>query len=636
MLQNIRDKAQGWIAWVIVILLSMTFALWGIQSYLGSASEMVVAEVNGNEITERELDQRYQRYLQNLRDQLGAAYRPELFDDKRMRQELLKRMVRDDVIMQSSREMGLRAGDPLVQQVILGFEGFKKDGHFDQTTFERYARLQGVSGTGFAERIRQNLLSDQLSQAVQGSVFVTDYELKETVRLLKQTRKIDYFILPKADFGSDEVISDEAIKAYYDQHQANYLTPEQVKLEYIHLNGEVVGKTVEVDEPSLREFYDNNLERFGMPEERQASHILIRLDEDADQASMTEALVKIKELQLRTSQGEDFAELAKANSEDPGSAEQGGDLGYFGKGIMDPAFEEAAFALEEGEVSAPVRSSFGFHLIKLTGIQADSIKSFAEARAEIEQAYRKSEGERLYFEQAEQLSNLSYEDPSSLEPAASELQLEIQESGWITRNGGQGVLRSPKVTAAAFGEDVLIEHNNSELIELDQEQSIVLRVADHREASFQPLEDVQEEVIEAIQQERAAAKAKAEAEGRLTRLQAGEAIDLVADGYEVNKKEAVQRTDVSVPVTLLGQVFKSPRPAPDQAVSGIIKLMAGNYGIFSLYAVNNGSIAELDAATRKRTEDRLRRRVGRDYYDRLVADLQDRADISYELKLDEE
>lgn len=636
MLQNIRDKAQGWIAWVIVILLSMTFALWGIQSYLGNASEMVVAEVNGNEITERDLDQHYQRYLQNLRDQLGAAYRPELFDDKRMRQELLKRMVRDDVIMQSSHEMGLRAGDPLVQQVILGFEGFKKNGQFEQEKFERYARRQGVSANGFAERIRQNLLSDQLSQAVQGSVFVTDYELKETVRLLKQTRKIDYFILPKADFASDEVISDEDIKAYYDQHQANYRTPEQVKLEYIHLNGEMVGKTVEVNETSLRGFYDDNLERFGVPEERQASHILIRLDEDADQASMTEALIKIKELQLRTSQGEDFAELAKANSEDPGSAEQGGDLGYFGKDIMDPAFEEAAFALEEGEVSDPVRSSFGFHLIKLTGIKAASIKSFAEAQAEIEQAYRKSEGERLYFEQAELLSNLSYEDPSSLEPAASELQLEIKQSDWITRNGGQGVLQSPKVTAAAFGEDVLVEHNNSELIELDQEQSIVLRVADHREASFQLLEDVQEEVIEAIKQERAAAKTKAEAEGRLVRLQAGESIDLVADGYELNKKEAVQRTDVSVPVTLLGQVFKSPRPTPDQAVSGITKMTNGDYGVFSLYAVNNGSIDELDAATRQRMEENLRRRASRDYYDRLVADLQGRADISYELKLDEE
>ncbi|MEN8178415.1 MAG: SurA N-terminal domain-containing protein [Pseudomonadota bacterium] len=631
MLQNIRDKAQGWIAWAIVILISIPFALWGIQEYLGVGSEPVVATVNDSEITERNLDRRYQQFRQELRDQLGAAYRPEMFDDKRLRQEVLKRMVREDLILQTSHEMGLRAGDPLVRQTILGYSAFSKDGRFDQQAFENSVRRQGFTPAGFEERVRKALLSEQLSQAVQGSVFVTEHELKETVRLFNQTRKVDYFIIPSADFESDEAISDDQAQAYYDQHQTDFRTPEQVKLEYVLLNAETVGKVVEVDEDALLEYYDNNQEKYGLPEERQASHILIKLDEDADQASLTEVLAKINGLKLRIDQGEDFAELAKANSEDPGSAENGGDLGFFGKGIMDPVFEKAVFNLQEGELSEPVRTAFGLHLIKLTGINAGSVKTFDEARTEVETAYRKAEGERLYFEQAEKLADLSYEDPSSLEPAASELQLEITQSDWIGRNSAQGVLRSPKVITAAFGEDVLVERNNSELIELDQLQSMVLRVTDHKEASFMPLEKVKDIVIAKIGLDKAAEKARGEAEKLLTRLQEGAAIAHVVGNYEIKSEDAAKRSGGSMPLPLLRKVFRSPHPESGKTVSGIAEVTQGNVGVFTLYEVKDGSLEEMDETLRGQMQQNLSSGLSRNYFDSLVEDLQERADITYQL-----
>ncbi len=631
MLQNIRDKAQGWIAWAIVILISIPFALWGIQEYLGVGSEPVVASVNGKEITEQNLDRRYQQFRQDLRNQLGAAYRPELFDDKRLRKELLNRMVREELIQQASRDMGLRAGDPLVSQTILGIDAFKRNGRFDQQVFERSVRMQGFTAAGFEERVRQALLSEQLSQAVQGSVFVTEQELKESVRLFHQTRAVDYFIIPAADFMSDEAISDDEVQAYYEQHQTDFRTPEQVKLEYILLNVESVGQAAQIDDDALMEFYDNNLEKFGVPEERQASHILIRLEEDADQASLTEAQGKIDDLKQRISQGEDFAELARANSEDPGTAENGGDLGYFGKGLMDPAFEEAVFSLQEGDLSEPVRTAFGLHLIKLTGIKAGSVKSFDEARAEVETAFRKAEGERLYFEQAERLVDLSYEDPTTLAPAASELQLEVIASDWIGRNTAQGVLGSPKVLAAAFSEDVLVGRHNSELIELDPLQSLVLRVVDHKEASFKSLDEVKEVVTAQLKQQRAAEKAREEAEKRLARMQEGAAIAHVAGEYDVTGEDAVKRSAATMALPLLRKIFSSPRPESGKPVSGIAELTQGNVSVFSLYEVKDGLLDEMNETLRDQMKENLRSGLSRYQYESLVEDLLGRADINYQL-----
>lgn len=628
MLQNIRDKAQGWIAWAIVILISIPFALWGIQSYLGTGSEPVVATVDGKEITERDLDRRFQQFRQDLRNRLGSAYRPEMFDDARLREEVLNQMIREDLVLQTSHDMGLRVGDPLVSQTILGIDAFKKNGRFDQQVFERSVRMQGLSPAGFEERVRQMLLSDQLSQAVRVGSFVTERELEEYARLFDQTRNVEYFIIPSADFISDEAISDAEAQAFYEEHQSEFRTPEQVKLAYILLNADTVGDSVEVDEGVLQEFYENNLERYGRPEERQASHILIKLDEDADQAAVTEALIKINDLKMRISQGEDFAELAKANSEDPSTAEQGGDLGYFGKGIMDPAFETAVFSLEEGKLSEPVRTPFGFHLIKLTGIKPASVKPFEEVRAEVDQTYRRAEGEKLYFEQAEKLADLSYEDPNSLEPAANALQLKIVESDWIDRNSAQGLLRNPKVLSAAFSEDVLRERHNSELLELDQLQSMVLRVVDHKEASFEPLAEAKERVISMIRQDRAAKKTREEAEQRLARVKEGAALAHVAGKYEVVAKDDVKRSAGSMPLPLQRKIFQTPKPEAGQAVSGLVELTKGNLGLFSLYEVHDGSLGNLDETQKQQLRERLRQGITREQYDGLIADIQARADIS--------
>lgn len=630
MLQEIRDKAQGWIAWAIVILISIPFALWGIQSYLGIGSEPVAANVNGVEITERGLESRFQRFRQQLRDQLGAAYRPELFDDVRMRKEVLNRMVGEEVLQQASHEMGLRAGNSMIQATILGMSMFHKDGRFDQQTYERALQLQGLSPAAFEDRVRRALVSEQLAQAIDNGVFVTNREVTESNRLQKQTRELSYFTIPAADFMVEDAVTESDIETYYKNNETVFIAPEKVKLEYILLDAAAIGETVTVSDELLRGFYDDNQDLYGLPEQRKASHILIQVAADAEQVKVDEALAKIDELAKKIDQQESFAELAKVHSQDPGSAAEGGDLGFFGKGIMDQAFEDAVFRLEEGAVSEPVRSSFGFHLIKLTGIKSGSVKPFEMAKAEVEKAYRLAEGEKLYFEMAEELANVSYDDPTSLEPAASELNLSIEQSDWMTRNQTEGVIAKPKVLGAAFSDDVLRERNNSELIELDSTSSVVVRILDHQEASVRPLDEVHDQISERLAKQKAEEQAGAEAEKRLAEINGDNPLLQAAGSYAVTGPVIVDRNSRELPPALSSELFRTVKPQPGEVMPGSVKLATGDFAVFVLSKVTEGESAEAEAS--KQQADQIRRLYGRNYYERVMDDLEARADIEILLK----
>ncbi|MEW8507558.1 MAG: SurA N-terminal domain-containing protein [Candidatus Thiodiazotropha sp.] len=634
MLQEIRDRAQGWIAWAIVILISIPFALWGIQSYLGVGSEPVAATVNDFEITERTLDSQFQRFRQQLREQLGAAYRPELFDDAKMRDEVLNRLIRDEVLHQASDRMGLRAGSRMIQSAILAMPMFQKDGRYDQQTYERALRLQGLSTAGFEERVRTSLVAEQLSQAVQVGSFLTRGEISESERLQKQTREISYFVIPAAEFKLSEPPSDDEINAYYQANESAFISPERVKVEYIFLDAETAGSTVTVDDDLLLGYYENNQDEFGLPEQRKASHILIQAASDADQVAVDDAKSRIEALAERLKSGESFAELAKQNSQDPGSATSGGDLGFFTKGIMAPAFETAVFGLEEGAISEPVRTEFGFHLIQLTGIKDGDVKSFDQARAEVEAAYRKTEGERLYFEMAEQLADISYEDPGSLEPAAAALGLATQQSEWFTREQGTGVFANPKVRTAAFSEDVLQEQNNSELIEIDGTSALVLRIQDHQEASVKPLDDVAAQIVETLQQQKAEQQAEAEAERRLTEVAAGKPFSEAAGSYTVSGPLSVKRNDTQIPPGLSSTIFRAEKPSAGGSTQGSARLAAGDYAVYLLTAVTEGS-AEAGANNQQQLES-MRRILGRDHYEMVLSDLESRADVEILLSSDSE
>lgn len=628
MLQEIRERAQGWIAWFIVILISVPFALWGISSYLDGGSTQVVASVNGQDITEREFENGYRQFRQRLRDQLGNNYRPELIDDARMRKEFLSSIIRDRLVLQASSDMGFSAGDALVRAYINSIPAFSVGGTFNNEVYERTLRNQGLSPVGFESQVRQSLMTEQLSGSVSGTEFATEAELQDLLRLRMQRRGLDYVIIPAAGFMKDVEVSEADIRSHYEANQQSYMAQERVKIEYIELDVSNISKTLKAEEALLLGYYEQHKNEYAVPERRRASHILFVQGEG--KATEAEVMKKASDALQRIRGGEDFAKVAKELSQDPGSADSGGDLDYFEKGIMDQAFDEVVFAMSLDEVSEPVKTTFGYHIIKLTGIQAASGKHYDGVKDQIKSAYLKSEAERLFYEYAERLSDLAYEDPDSLQPAAEALGIETKKSEWIERNGGSGPFASSKVTGAAFSDDVLLERHNSEAIEIGPEHILVLRVVEHEESSVRPLDAVKEEIAAQLKSEAASKLAQSRGREMLSALSGGEGFESMAAsaGLEIISKKAVDRSNNELPEEVNASLFRLPRPNEGGRSFGEAKLTNGDFAVLALNHVADGSDKDAgEIGGVEALKSALERSRGQTYFQHLIQNLEDSAKI---------
>jgi peptidyl-prolyl cis-trans isomerase D len=629
MLSTIRERAQGWIAWAIVILISIPFALWGIQSYLGVGAEPIAIKVNGIEITQRELDTRYQQVRMRLREQLGAAWRPELFDEKTMRQQVLDQMVEEALLLQVSRDMGLRASDAELRAAILANPTFQDAGRFSRSTYERMVELQGMSPPQYEEALRQRIVGTQLERAVIGSEVLTERELAEAVRLQGQEREVSYVRVAREDFESEEPIPEDMLRTYYQENPEQFRTAERVKLRYLVLDASIIGEAQGVDEETLRETYEADIDRFRAPERRTVRHILVQVPAAADAAVAEDAKERAAEIRQRILAGEGFADVAREVSEDPGSAPQGGELGTMEPGLMDPAFDQAAFALPEGRVSEPVRSAFGYHLIEVTDIEEAAVKPFAEVRDELAEEAGRRGAEALYFDWAERLANLTYEAPDSLEPAAEALGLEIQESGWLERSGGEGIFANPRVMAAAFSDEVLRQGLNSEIIEPEHNvlQAVVLRVGEHEEASVRPFDDVRDQIASTLREQRAAEAAAEAASAMVERLRGGASLAEAAGDRPVVEAGMIGREASAVPPAVRSLAFTLPRPGDGGASFGSASLAGGDAAVVAVSAVEDGSLKGLEDPAQERARREIAQTIGSAYFDGLVEDLKVRAKI---------
>ena len=629
MLQQIHDRAQGWFAWLIIILISVPFALWGIQSYIGGNAEPVVAQVNGHEITERELDRRVQSARIQLHERLGAAYDPAQFDDKRLRREVLDGMIRETLLIDVSARMGLRVSDQELRAQILAEPAFQQDGRFDPASYEHILKYQGLSPSMFEAQKRQDLIGTQIARAVAGSELVTKTEREQYQRLAGQERELAWLRLPVARFLNDEPIGDPAITAYYEANPARFQVPEQVKIDYLLLDIAGLAAKSAVAEEDIRRVYDTNQARFGQPERRRVRHILLTIPPDADAASDAAVLTEIQGVRKRIEGGEAFDVVAKAASKDPGSANQGGSLGEIEKGIMDPAFEQSAFTLPVGQISEPVRTRFGYHLIQVESITPAAVKPFEDLREQLRGEVAKQKAEALFYDLGERLANLVYESSDSLEPAAKELGLEVRHSDWIGRQGGEGVLKYPKVNAAAFSDEVLNEHRNSELIEPEKDvlQTLVLRVVDHREASTKPLAEVHDEIVTALRKEQATKAAAAAATAGADKLRGGADWAAVAGEAKVEDAGLVGRNDPKVPAPVRTVAFTLPVPLAGGASVGTATLEDGDAAIVRVTKVQDGKV---EAPAKPGTADptaMLGQLMGRQAYDAVLRDMEQRAKI---------
>ena len=619
MLQGIRDRAHGFIAWIIVILICIPFALWGVQEYLGPDPNVAVAEVDGEEISLVE----YQNALQGVQASLNRQFPGQdvsrMLGESFIRTRAMDGLVRERLIARAATDAGFVVSDEQLAGAIRSAPAFQRDGAFSTEEYEYALRRSGNSPGRFEADTRRRLLEAQWRDAVVLSAAAAESRARRLAALESQTRSFSRLVVPADRFAGVEV-GEEVIAKRYEDHRDAFMSPEEVRLRYVVLSRDELAAEIEVSAGTIEGYYESRKAGLTMPEQRRVRHILV-----ADAEGGDEALARAEELRARIVAGEAFEDVAREASDDPGSAEAGGDLGFGGRGIWVPPFEEAAFSLGVGEVSEPVQTDFGFHLIRVEDIRASRTRTFDEAKEEIEREYRNDRAEQLYFEQVERLSNLAFEQPDNLDDAAGMLGLTVEESGYVSRRGepGHEVLGDRAVIAAAFDEDVLAG-NNSEPVELEGYRTVVVRVVDRHEPRQRTLDEVRPEIVAMLQAERATDETRAFAVELLGRLRAGEGREAVAKDLAWSEERTVGRDEQSLEHAVREVLFSMPRPGAGAATFDGVALASGDFVILAL-----GEVIENEVERQTLDESRLRlsRQLGLDAHDSFVAALRERADI---------
>ena len=630
MLQFIRDRAQGWIAWLIVGLLIIPFALWGINQYFTGEGQAQVARVNDTSISLRE----YQRALafqrDRIRSMMGAQANADMIDRLVRPQDVVQSLVENEVLVQAAQDAGFGVSERDLTQQIKSIEAFQRDGQFSKEQYEQLLRAQGDSTASFEQRLRHAIMTNQMRTGVADTVIVSDYDLDQYIRMKNQQREFQHAVIASKNYEAEVELSDEDITKYYETNLNRYMDPEQVRLEYVELKADDLKSKVTISEEEIAALYDEEKSRFGIDEERKARHILINLASDADESAKTEAMKKATDLVARLRAGEDFTKLAKEHSADPGSAGQGGDLGFFGKGTMAPAFEEAAFSLQKGAVSEPVQTSFGLHIIRVDEIREATIKPLKQVRDELVDLYKTRKSELQYYDIAEDLATTAYDNSESLAAVVDQLGLPIKETTWFSRSGGApGIAGEQKVRTAAFAEDVLKKGYNSEPLEVGVNHVVVVRVKEHRPTAQKPFESIKEQIRQTMVKEQAQQKAAAAGETLLADLTKGAALADVAKANKLVLTEAKKlgRTGQEGDPKIGEALFRMAKAA-DKGAFQLVALSNGDQALLELTAVVDGDPAAVSKEEKEKIRKELAQRLGNTNYDQYVEALKAKADIA--------
>ncbi len=617
MLQTIRDRAQGIFAWIILILIIIPFALWGIQNYFDTGKVKPIAEVGDREFFENDLIRLYEQQFAQLLSQ-GKS-------EQELKKMALDRLIDDEVLLQTAIDKNMAVSEAQVAQFIRNLPFFQTNGRFDEAKYKSLLAAQGMSSSQFVAQIQRTLLLEQLRRGMIDSNSASDDEVERYYHLLMQRRKISYLLLPLPEKGIQ--VSDEEIFAYYQSHREQFQTPEKVALDYVKISIDQIAKTIEPSEEEIRQYYDEQQQAFSTPEQRHVRHILIAVPSTATAEQRQKALGKAREIRQKLLHGEDFSKLAKETSDDPGSRNKGGDLGWVRRGVMEKSFEQATFSLAKDEISDPVETPFGYHLIQVTEIQPEKIKPFEEVRDQILQTVRRQEAENRFYELGEQLAQQAYENPQTLEPAVETLGLKIQHTDLFTRDDdGKGIAANPKVRETAFSDEVLAG-NNSEPIELDDGSVVVIRVREHQPSQARPLEQVRDEITSLLRRQKARWQLEARVKSLLAELDQGEHIDQVAKRIRLELKTTeLTRSDSQLP-EITKAVFTSPKPKAGKPINLAVPLLDGRQALIQVLEVLEGDYAALKPEERKNLKMNIARLYGMLTFREYQAQLRSQADI---------
>ena len=614
MLQTLREKTSGWIAIVILGLLIVPFAFFGVNNYFSNRVDTWVARITTKpgwfgssfgaktlDISPDEFRTRFEEYRQQMRKQQGAKYDASAFDTPTTRRQVLDQMLQEDLLTTAAGQDGLVLSDKQLQQMIVAMPAFQAAGKFDPVQYQMALADRQKSPRQFEADMRQDTLMRMLPNQMVASGFASDADMDAFLRLSAQKRDLRYLEI-SAPANPVAAPTEAEMTAWYNAHTAQYRSPEQIALEYLELDAASMMVPTSVDEKTLRDRYDEQKKRYIESEQRLASHILVKLPANASAVQDKAAQAKAATLAVQArAPGADFATLARANSEDIGSKALGGDLDWLSPGVTLKPFETALYALKPGQISDPVRTTEGWHVIQLRDVRAGKQIPFEQVRAQLERESLEGERERVFSDRSGKLVDLTLKDPTTLAPAARELGLSVQKTALFSRSGGPGIAANPLVLRAAFAPAQLDEGNTSDSITISPNHVVVVRVAEHQLAKPMPLASVRDRVIADIQSDHGAAAAKHAADVLLARANKGETLETLAaaSNSQVQSAAGIDRK-ASVPApAIVATAFRLPRPQNGQVHAQLAKLATDRYALVVVSRVEDGDLRTIDAATRK-------------------------------------
>ena len=604
MLQAIRDRVTGIVAIFVLGLLAVPFLFFGMESYMRAVPQDAVATVGDDEISTSEFQTEFARHRAELRQRLGDDYDDIATNQPTYRREFLESMIDELLLRQHTENLGLVVSDRAIAEILRGVPQFLVDGQFSPEAYRMALSAAGQTPRSFERELREDVLSRMIPSAIADSVVVTEAEIDRHISLQNQTRRVALVDVPAERFHEAIEISDADVEAYYQDNLDAFTTEEQVSLAYVELRGEDLLTDATLEEAELRRRYEAARQRYLTPEARRASHILIETTDERDDFAAQQLA---EELLVRLEEGEDFAELAAEYSDDFASHEEGGDLGWIEPDDMVDAFEDALYGLDEaGDLSEPVETRFGWHIIRLDEIRPPEGMSFEEAREEILDEYIERQREDLYIELSERMVDIVFADDSSLDPLADELDLEVRYTEPFTRAGGEGIAADSQVVDAAFSDLVLLDRAVSDPIELGRNHMIAVKVHEHFPAEPRPLAEVEEEIRERILQERAADMAKDLAD-RVAAAAGTDGSELAAaaeaEDLVVEELESVGRNDFQHGPDFIQQLFRLPDPGDRPRVHVLPR--GDSFAVIRLDAVRSGEPAAASDAQRQMARQQI-------------------------------
>lgn len=625
MLEAIREHSKGWLAKLILALITVPFALWGIDSYLHQAgSSVAVAKVGGQSITMQE----YSNALQTLRSQLQAEGKvdPATLEDPKLKQSVLDKLIITHLLNAEVNRAKFILSDEQLAKYITQLPEFQQDGHFSQEVYDKLLAQNRLSPSQFEARIRGQLLTQEVREGIARLAYLPNGVAEQALKVENQQREVSVAEIKTKDFVAQTKVTPEEVKAYYDKNHDKFRVPEQVKLEFILMSANTLIPGMQVNDDEMKKFYAENASKFQGDEQRRASHILISFGVSATAQAKQEARKKAEEMLAEVRKNpKNFEALAKKYSQDPGSAEKGGDLGVFGRGAMVKPFEDAVFSMSPGAVSDLVESEFGYHIIKLTEIKGQA-QTYDDVKPQIraELMYQKSLSK--FSEQAENFSNMVYEQSSSLQPAAKAFGLQVQTTGWMSREEGAKFFKNDRLMNLVFTDEVLKERRNTEAIEVTANSLLSARVVDYKPAAPRTFSEVSAGIEDYLKQEQAAKLAIQKGESDLAILRQAKEVPALEwiPSVMADRKNAQGLTDLVMTEAFKMDAGKLP------AYSGVAN---SNKGYLLVKVSKVESVLPAEDSDKQAKKIELQSALSLEYVSAYIKSLKEKAKITVNQQL---